>query len=347
MATVGESSEMGSFLKTFSEQMLSITKSVNGSNVVGMIKSFDGTSGHCKEWVKEIEKHALLCSYNDADTKKLAYRTATGAVSDFINRWLNANPLGLWVDLKAEIAARFGEFSDTQHCLTLLRKNKQRKDENIQVYSERVLSMAEEAFSGQFAAIAIQQNDLVSQDNVVSERLSKIVDKKSEIFTTLSQLQKALREQHAQLASARFALEQQLIGYFVDGLYSNKIKFRIMKENPRSVQNAMDLAVNEQNFMKRFYMRTGTNVSEGLTVTKEEHEPMEVDKVSKRKCYKCDKYGHIARNCRTKMVSAVSKKEVDLSNVECYYCHEKGHYKSHCQKLKEKQANKAKESSEN
>lgn len=50
--------------------------------------------------------------------------------------------------MKAELSSRFVEVTDSAHALMLLRKVKQRSDENVQIYAERLLSLAEEAYAG-------------------------------------------------------------------------------------------------------------------------------------------------------------------------------------------------------
>ena len=61
---------------------------------------------------------------------------------------MNALPDSTWGDLKGELAKRFSDVTDPQ--LSMLRQTVQKKGENIQLYAERILSLAEEAFLGQW-----------------------------------------------------------------------------------------------------------------------------------------------------------------------------------------------------
>jgi hypothetical protein len=50
--------------------------------------------------------------------------------------------------MKVELSSRSVEVTDSAHALMLLRKVKQRSDENVQIHADRLLSLAEEAYAG-------------------------------------------------------------------------------------------------------------------------------------------------------------------------------------------------------
>jgi hypothetical protein len=56
----------------------------------------------------------------------LAFKSSTGAVSDFIQRYMKVNPRAEWDALKAELAKRFANVSDTQPAFMLLGQVKQK-----------------------------------------------------------------------------------------------------------------------------------------------------------------------------------------------------------------------------
>ena len=55
---------------------------------------------------------------------------------------MDAFPQNTWNDLKGELAKRFSDVTDSQYAVSLLTSVRQ-KGENIQVYAERILSLAE------------------------------------------------------------------------------------------------------------------------------------------------------------------------------------------------------------
>lgn len=65
--------------------------------------------------------------------------------------------------------------------------------------------------------------------------------------------------------------------------------------------------------------------------------PKFAGKGKKDPCYKCGKYGHIARDCKTNMSSTSKedkpKKDTDAAQKRrCFYCNELGHISFHCPK---------------
>jgi hypothetical protein len=56
--------------------------------------------------------------------KCIAFQTSSGCVSDFLQRYLGMNEDITWVDIKAELA----------------------REENVQMFAERMLTLAEEAY---------------------------------------------------------------------------------------------------------------------------------------------------------------------------------------------------------
>ena len=63
----------------------------------------------------------------------------------------------------------------------------------------------------------------------------------------------------------------------------------------------------------------------------ETNEKKKSDKTIVKHCHSCGKPGHLAKDCRVKMVKNgeqvwPAKPKKDLREVECYNCHKKGHY---------------------
>ena len=71
---------------------------------------------------------------------------------------MNGNQNSTWNQTKNELAARFSEIQDPQHAFTILRQTKQKSHETVQVYAERLFSLAQEAFAGQQGGLAAVEN---------------------------------------------------------------------------------------------------------------------------------------------------------------------------------------------
>ena len=191
-----------------------------------------------KEWIKSIEQYVVLTRTPIKRTQFVAYQASQGPLSDFLKRYLDANPIHDWGRIKTALRINFGEVIDSQHALLLLRKCKQKPGETVQVYAERLNSYAEDAFEGQ---------------------------------------QQAVRD-------------QLLVAYFVDGLRDDRLKMKVMRENPNDFARAVIVATQEHNLRKRFQLRTGHPVGSDPDYGRNEDVPMEIDHArTKLQCRYCKK----------------------------------------------------------
>jgi hypothetical protein len=84
----------------------------------------------------------------------------------------------------------------------------------------------------------------------------------------------SLAEQAYESTQDARVTEGQLIGFFTDGLYSDRMKLKVMRDAPRTLQEAINSARAESNLQIRFQLRTGRNY---FAPTSNRGEPMEVD----------------------------------------------------------------------
>ena len=84
-----------------------------------------------------------------------------------------------------------------------------------------------------------------------------------------------------------------------------------MRENPKTFQSAVQLALAEQNLRKRFQLRSNDH-DHPKTRTEE---PMDLDHIRpQRKCFLCCQGGH----CKTTSVNAIAQvKELETGEVCC------------------------------
>jgi hypothetical protein len=106
----------------------------------------------------------------------IAYQTAEGPPSDFIGRYIEGHNPTQWAALKPELQAHFAEVTDPQHALYVLRKTTQGKD-SAQVFGERVVELAEDAWPGQDLTAPLIQAQLVDifVDGLVEKTIAKKV----------------------------------------------------------------------------------------------------------------------------------------------------------------------------
>ena len=131
------------------QELTNVSQALTAQGISNIVLRFDGNPKNYREWIKSIEKYAVLVNVPEARKKLIAYQSSGGAVSGFIQRYMTANPDNTWAQLKEQLAVRFSDVTDAQMALSLLRRVKQKQGESIQNYSERILSLAEEAYNNQ------------------------------------------------------------------------------------------------------------------------------------------------------------------------------------------------------
>ena len=158
-------------------ELANVSQALTTQGVSSSVIKFDGNPKNYREWVKSIEKYAILVNIVcDRRKKLIAYQSSSGAVSGFIQRYMLANPQNTWDQLKEQLAVRFSDVTDRQMALSLLRTVKQKPGENIQLFAERILFLAEEAYHNQGGdAVERQLIDIfidgLTQDNLKMEIL--------------------------------------------------------------------------------------------------------------------------------------------------------------------------------
>ena len=88
---------------------------------------------------------------------------------------MQANPANTWGQLKEQLAVRFSDVTDPQMALSMLRSVKQKQGENIEVYAERILSLAEVAFGNGGDAVERQLIDIFVDALLIDQLKLKIV----------------------------------------------------------------------------------------------------------------------------------------------------------------------------
>ena len=101
----------------------------------------------------------------------IAYQSSLGAVSGFIQRYMASNPRNTLQHLKEQLAVRFSEVTDRQMALSLLRNVKQKQGENIQLFAERILSLAKEAYQNQGGDAIERQLIEIFVDGLIQDHL--------------------------------------------------------------------------------------------------------------------------------------------------------------------------------
>ena len=141
--------DLGMALKCFAEQLGGLRDAFQAQGISQVVPNFDGKQAEFHNWIKAIEKYSLLARLPDDKKRFIALQSSSGLVADFLQRYLNSHPGCKWDMLKQELIARFALVSDSMHALTLLGRKRQGRNENIQIFAERLLNLAQQAFQDQ------------------------------------------------------------------------------------------------------------------------------------------------------------------------------------------------------
>jgi hypothetical protein len=124
-------------------------------------------------------------------------------------------------------------------------------------------------------------------------------------------------------------VEGQLIGYFTDGLLSDQLKMKILRDKPNTLQEAVRIAMNEQNLYKTFNLRYKSE-----SVRREE--PMEIGR-GFRNFRPRKMFGRRNINMLdSDIVDSRPNKHMTRSwsyPIICYHCGLGGHIKRICPQL--------------
>ena len=126
-----------------------LTTAVNSQSVVNIVPTFAGNPSHFKNWIKAIKRYEILTGVDNEKLKCITLQSAQGPIADFVARLMRDHQNQTWAHLQMELQSRFGEKTDGSIAFCMLRRVSEERNESIQIYSERLLAIAEDVFTGQ------------------------------------------------------------------------------------------------------------------------------------------------------------------------------------------------------
>ncbi|KAK6180520.1 hypothetical protein SNE40_012661 [Patella caerulea] len=244
---MAEHPEVATLFQNLTGELSGLSTTLKHHGISNLVESFSGDPKTFEPWIKSIEKYSFLAEIATDKVKYVAYQSSKGTVSDFLNRYLTEHPNCTWEVVKKELATRYDTIVDPQHALVIVQQAQQYISENVQIYAERLLSLANKAYSS--AEILLEP------------------------------------------------VQRQLVGYFITGLLDDRLKLKLIRDNPKTLQEATVSAMTEQNLQARFALRLNQRSTPRFT---NNHEPMEIDHLRPiQKCQKCYNYGHRTNECRS------------------------------------------------
>ena len=158
-------------------------------------------------WLEDIDKHVAVHGLNDTAVVNLAWARCKGTISSFIRRYREENSTVLWSNLRAELVKEFGDEVDEEQAISRFTSLRQRRDEDITSYTERLLKLGRRAYKSEWnnSELHKKQAKAVFLDGLRSMDLKKkIYGKKPESLEEAIKIAKT-----DDMASRRFDCKQE------------------------------------------------------------------------------------------------------------------------------------------
>ena len=284
--------------QNLNEQIKDVKTAISTQTISQVVQSFDGNSKEFKNWIKNVEKYGTLTNLDENKLKFVAYQSSKGLVSDYIHRFLTDDPTGTWTDLKEQLKLRFAEIQDPQYAFSLLKTTKQRTDENVQIYAERLLSLATDAYENIEGNLDYKEKQLVE---IFIDGLSHDYLRLKLMRENHATLSNALKSAiHEQSVRARFELRSQING--LDNITTDNIqtdidyiRSSIVCTYCKKHGHSIEICRRRQREISAYTVgRNGHTINQNDNRRKNEYDKNWKDKID---CWNCGKLGHFSREC--------------------------------------------------
>ena len=284
--------------QNLNEQIKDVKTAISTQTISQVVQSFDGNSKEFKNWIKNVEKYGTLTNLDENKLKFVAYQSSKGLVSDYIHRFLTDDPTGTWTDLKEQLKLRFAEIQDPQYAFSLLKTTKQKTDENVQIYAERLLSLATDAYENIEGNLDYKEKQLVE---IFIDGLSHDYLRLKLMRENHATLSNALKSAiHEQSVRARFELRSQING--LDNITTDNIqtdidyiRSSIVCTYCKKHGHSIEICRRRQREISAYTVgRNCHTIDQNGNRRKNEYDKNWKDKID---CWNCGKLGHFSREC--------------------------------------------------
>lgn len=295
-------------------QLTTVSNLISTQNAQTSLLRYGGDPKKFQDWIRSLDKYVLLTGEGgDSPYKKYALQSSEGPVSDFLVRFYKLNSDCRWDVVLSELQARFGDIVDGQHGLQVLRTTKQKSGETVQVFAERMLIVAEQAWP----------TDSITEPLIQRQILDVFIDGLQD-----SQIaRKVLREGPETVAAAvKIAVEEQNLARKFSlrnrGFPAKHAFVRSKFDKPRVTDERHEVPMEVDTFHGQCFKckRRGHRAVD--CKSKRVHE-VKAGTAAKLVCYRCGIAGHGIATCR---------RRGNPETGRCWQCGAKDHIRANCSK---------------
>ena len=216
-------------------RMSKIVECLQMSEMNKNVHDFD-TSQDIEKWLDLLDKMKLIYDLDDKSIVTLAYMKSTGTAARMICRIRKENPTWNWDTFKVQMRQIFSKMVNSEHWTTKLWQLKQRTNEEIYAFIERLYYTIERAYGTDWEIL--QGNLLNSQlitvflEGLKSEELKRKIFRK-DVKTLKEAVDFATKDD---ITSRRFPIRKEKIPRFYENksLTSSCITKRVNSYNYKS-----------------------------------------------------------------------------------------------------------------
>ena len=275
----------------FQDCMRKIQLEFRTQGIKATVRTFSGEGARkFADWIKDMKKASTLVDGDNDRLRSLALETLQGSAADFLSRKIKAKPAITFDEIKKVMTEQYSDLADTQLALRQLRKMKQRPDENVQNYAERLIALCDDAFPEHDVNDEHIQKQLVEtftdgvRDNGIARKLIR-----SRPNTLDSAVETATQEQQTARA---FELRREEVPMEIDAIV--KVE-QTMEKRINDLTSKVDSALA---MIVAAVQNQGPQHEEKKPFTHKKK--YEFTNSGAPICAYCKKVGHIQAVCRTK-----------------------------------------------
>ena len=138
--------ELRDAVQHVTNELQGLRSALNFDKIFKAIRTFDSSQANLRNWLNEVEKFPYINRIDDNATKLIAYQSAGGKCSEFLQRIIQEYPRDSWEEIKEELITMFGETTDSRQAFFILRNRRQKSDETLQAFSDELYTLSRKAY---------------------------------------------------------------------------------------------------------------------------------------------------------------------------------------------------------